>query len=76
MGAPSISYTDLNKYFSLLTPVEKASVLTIIRSMVESKTPEAVSLEQYNQQIDEAVNRVRKGDFTTQEDLDKEKEGW
>ncbi len=73
MGATSIYNADLNRYFSLLTPLAKESVLTIIRSIVETKTtPSDEFLQQYNQEIDEAVARVRSGQFTSQGDLENE----
>lgn len=35
-----------------------------------------LSLEQYNQEIDEAIERVVDGDFFTQEEIEKQSKEW
>ncbi len=76
MAAPSVN-TELIKYFSLLTPTQKKSVLTLIKSFV---TPEIksgrISIEQYNKEIQEAMAEAAAGNYVTQEDLEKESASW
>ena len=76
MASPSLN-TELIKYFSLLTPAQKKSVLTLIKSFV---TPEIksgrVSIEQYNKEIQEAMAEAAAGDYITQEELEKESASW
>lgn len=76
MATPSLN-TELIKYFSLLTPAQKKSVLTLIKSFV---TPEIksgrVSIDQYNKEIQEAMAEAAAGDYVTQEDIEKESASW
>ena len=37
---------------------------------------ESVSIEQYNKELDEAMERINHGEFTTLEDLEKEMQTW
>ena len=37
---------------------------------------ETVDIEAYNKEIDDAMKRIDGGNFTTQEDLEKEMESW
>ena len=71
MAAPSID-TELNKYWPLLTLVQKESILNFIKSFVEP----AETIEQYNKEIDEAVARVEAGAFYTQEEVERMSKEW
>ena len=73
MAAPSLD-NEFNKYWSLLTPVQKESLLSVIKSFIQPK--EQVDIEQYNKEIDEAVNRVEAGEFYTQEEVERMSEEW
>jgi len=73
MAAPSLD-SEFNRYWSLLTPMQKESLLSVIKSFVIPR--ERVSLEQYNKEIDEAVARVEAGDFYTQEEVEKMSKEW
>lgn len=73
MAAPSLD-SEFNRYWSLLTPMQKESLLSMIKSFVIPR--ERVSLEQYNKEIDEAVARVEAGDFYTQEEVEKMSKEW
>ena len=61
-------------YWSQLSVVQQQSIVSVIKSIVEPQ--ERVSIEQYNREIDEAMNRIDQGEFTTQEDVEKEAEQW
>ena len=65
---------EINTYFSLLTPIQKESVLSLIKSFL--KTDKRVTIKQYNRELKAAEIRIAKGKFRTQEDLEKEAEKW
>jgi len=73
MGAPSLD-SEFNRYWSLLTPVQKESLLSVIKSFVIPR--EKISVEQYNKEIDEAIARVEAGEFYSQEDVEKMSKEW
>lgn len=75
MSAQSLE-TEFNKYLSILNPIEKASLLTVAKNYVHLKHEAATSLEDYNNEIDEAVLRVEAGEFYTQEDVVKMAKEW
>lgn len=70
---------EIQKYLPLLGNEEKKSLLSVIKSFLNLKSAEhdeVVDIEQYNKEIDEAMARIDSGQFTTQEDLEKEMETW
>ncbi len=76
MASASIN-TELNKYFSLLTPAQKKSVLTMIKSFVIPQAASGrISIDQYNKEIDEAMSEAAAGKYITQEELEKQSASW
>ena len=76
MSAQSLD-NDFMKYWSMLTLVEKESLLTVAKRYVELKEDNVpVSIEQYNKEIDEAVARVQAGDFYSHEEVKKMSKDW
>jgi hypothetical protein len=73
MAAPSLD-NEFGKYWSLLTPVQKESLLSVIKSFVIPR--EKISVEQYNKEIDEAIARVEAGEFYTHEEAEKMSKDW
>jgi hypothetical protein len=65
---------EFNKYWSLLNPLQKASLLEVIKSFVLSK--EKTSIEQYNKELGEALARVEAGEFYTDEEVEKMAKDW
>jgi hypothetical protein len=67
---------EIQKYLPLLSNNEKQSLLSVIRSFINLKKEniEVIDIEQYNKDIDEAMARMDKGEFTSHEDLFKELE--
>ncbi len=65
---------EFNKYWSLLNPLQKASLLEVIKSFVLSK--ERTSIEQYNKELAEALARVEAGEFYTDEEVEKMAKDW
>jgi hypothetical protein len=70
---------ELIRYFTLLDQKQKETLLAMIKSFLKpgnSVSSERITIEQYNQELDEAMERIDKGEFTTMEDLLKEIEKW
>jgi hypothetical protein len=63
-----------------LNEVKDATLLEAIKNilMYRSKetTPERLSIEQYNKEVDKAIERVEKGEFYTQEEAEKIMDKW
>lgn len=66
--------TELHQYIDRLNPVQKKSLLDVIKSFL--KTDSSISLDQYNNEIDEAMIRMDAGKYISQENLEKESEKW
>ncbi len=49
-------------------------MLQLIKIFLKGRkqTPERISIEQYNRELEEAERQIEAGHFTTQEDLEKE----
>jgi len=76
MAAQSLD-NDFMKYWSMLTLVEKESLLTAAKNYVQLKEDNLpVSIEQYNKEIDEAVARVEAGEFYTHEEVKAMSKDW
>ena len=80
MNYMSISTIDkeLLKYFTQLDESQKKSLLELIKTFLKGskESMERVSLEQYNQELDEAMVRISRGEYTTLEVLEKEMQSW
>lgn len=65
-------------YFARLDELQKKSLLELIRTFLKTRESSlsSVTLEQYNQELDEAMKRVSKGEFTSLEELEKEMGSW
>ena len=66
MSASSLDI-ELSKYWSLLTPAQKKSLLNVIKSFVHS--PERITREQYNQELEEAEAEFQAGNYITSEEM-------
>lgn len=73
MAAPLVD-SELNKYWPLLTLVQKESILSVIKSFIEPT--EQINVEQYNKEIDEAISRVESGQFYTHEEVERMSKDW
>ena len=69
---------ELVKYFIQLTEPQKQSLLQMIKTFIRPGTDlgEGISIEQYNRELDDAMNRIDQGNFTTMEKLEKEMQSW
>ena len=64
---------ELIQYFIKLNEPQKKSFLEMVKSFL--KTPgdalNPVTVEQYNKELDEAMQRINDGEFTTLDELEK-----
>jgi hypothetical protein len=70
---------ELIRYFTLLDTKQKETSLAMIKSFLKpasSVSTERTTIEQYNKELDEAIDRINRGEFTTFEELEKEIKGW
>jgi hypothetical protein len=76
MGVPSLD-NEFMEYWSKLTIVEKESLLSVAKNYVHLKEEVMpVSIEQYNKELDEAMERESKGEGTTLDELENEMKSW
>ena len=64
--------------FAKLNIAEQKSVLKMIKTFLKSKKYEfePQTLEEYNAEIDAAVEAAKRGEFTNMEELEKEMKLW
>lgn len=73
---------DINAERSLiikeLQQIDDISLLRALKHMIHYalKKEGHISVEQYNQELDEAEARVAQGEFYTQEEVEKMAKGW
>ena len=76
----AISATDnrLLHYVSILDEQQKTSLLHLIESFINTDTigSSSTSIETYNRELVEALERVKQGRFTTIETLEEEMKEW
>lgn len=69
---------ELIKYFARLDEFQKKSLLELIKSFLKlnDEPMERATLHQYNEELNQAMERINKGEFTTLEELEKEMNSW
>jgi len=74
----SVLDKEMYNYFTRLNEAEKKSVVQMLKTFLKSRenNPGRTSIEQYNQEIDEAIARVESGDFYTQEEIEDISKNW
>ena len=65
---------ELYQYFMQLSEAEKKSVLQMLKTFVKGRKPPSkrISIEKYNQELEESERQIEAGHFTTQEELKRE----
>ena len=65
-------------YFVQLNEAEKKSVLLMLKTFLLGRSEDAgrISIEQYNKEIDEAMEEVKRGEVYTHEEVVKMSKGW
>jgi hypothetical protein len=66
--------SELLSYIDKLDAVQKKSLLDVVKSFLKAENP--ISVQQYNDEIDEAMIRMDAGKYISQQDLEKEAEQW
>ena len=69
---------EMYTYFTQLNEAEKVSVVEMLKTFMKSRReqPGRLTIEQYNKEIDEAMEGIGRGKYTTFEDLEKEMQLW
>jgi hypothetical protein len=69
---------EMYDYFTQLNDAEKKSVVELLKTFMKGRKSQfgQVTMEQYNKEIDEAMERIGKGEYTTFEELEKEMQSW
>ncbi|MCF0057945.1 hypothetical protein [Dyadobacter sp. CY356] len=69
---------EIALYLTLLNKEEKESILGLIKSFLKSKNGEndRISIEQYNNELDEAVKRIKNGVYLSQEEVENQSGKW
>jgi hypothetical protein len=68
----SLLEREMFNYFTRLNEDEKKSVVQMLKSFLRSRMHEAVTIgtEQYNKEIDEALEEAKNGNFITQDKME------
>lgn len=74
MAVPSLDH-EFMEYWSKLTLVQKESLLKVVKSFVEPERDKAF-LEQYNREINEAIERFKAGKHISHDDVEKMAKDW
>ena len=69
---------EMYAYFMQLNDAEKKSVVELLKTFMKGRKnqPKDITIDQYNKELDEAMERVQQGEYTTFEDLEKEMKTW
>jgi hypothetical protein len=69
---------ELIGYFMQLDEPQKRSLLEMMKTFLRPKNESvgAITIEQYNQELNAAMERINNGTFTTLEALEKEMHSW
>lgn len=70
--------TEWYKYFELLSEAEKKSILSLLKTFLHKRTEDSagITLEQYNDEINESLAEAANGNYITQEEMEKRAAGW
>ncbi len=74
----SVLDKELNSYFTQLSEAEKKSVLLMLKTFLRRRGEQidSAGIDQYNREIDEALAEEAKGDYITQEEMEKRAKKW
>lgn len=77
-----MSYTlekEWYSYFEQLNEAEKKSIIALIKTFLKRQNEEAsggITIEQYNEEIDESLEQAAAGNYVTQEEIEKKASKW
>ncbi|TAN19741.1 MAG: hypothetical protein EPN37_03160 [Chitinophagaceae bacterium] len=74
----SVLEKEMTMYFRQLNETEKRSVVQMLKSFLSERSAKnnRISIEQYNKEIDEAMEEVKKREVYTHEEVAKMSKGW
>ncbi len=69
---------EMYNYFTQLNDAEKKSVIQMLKTFLKSRPDKSdrVTIEQYNQELQEAEKEYEKGEYTTHDALLKQIKKW
>ena len=68
---------EFSKYWSRLNPVEKESLLIVAKNYIHLKDEmQPISISQYNEEIDEAMQSIDNGEFYTHDQVESISKSW
>ncbi|HEX9509965.1 MAG TPA: hypothetical protein VF939_05750 [Puia sp.] len=69
---------EMYNYFTQLNEAEKKSVIQMLKTFLKGRkaTPERISIEQYNQELQEAEAEYERGEYSTHEEFVKQIKKW
>ncbi|WP_157097997.1 hypothetical protein [Niabella ginsenosidivorans] len=74
----SVLDKELIHYFTRLNEPQKKSLLAMMKSFLRpgNDSLQSITIEQCNRELDEAMQRMDKGEFTSIKELEKEMQAW
>lgn len=68
---------ELNSYLPLLSEQQQGLLLDMVKNILNIDTSnQRISVKQYNKEIAKAEKQIIKGEYTSQQDLEKEIKKW
>ena len=69
---------EMFNYFTQLNDAEKKSVVQMLKTFIKGRreNPGRISIEQYNKEIDETMEEVKKGEVYTHDEVVKMAKDW
>jgi hypothetical protein len=77
-----MSYTLENEwysYFEQLNDAEKKSIISLIKTFLQRQNGGvggSITIDQYNEEIDESLEQAATGNYITQEEMEKKASKW
>ena len=69
---------EWNSYFIQLNETEKKSVLQMLKAFLKSRpeNEQHISIKRYNEEIDDAMSQIEKGEIHSHDEVIKMAENW
>jgi len=69
---------EMFNYFTRLNEAEKKSIVQMLKTFLKDRepTPRRISIEQYNKELDEAMEEIKNGEVYTHEEVVKMAKRW
>ncbi len=69
---------EMFNYFTRLNEAEKKSVVQMLKTFLKDReqNPRRISIEQYNKELDEAMEEIKNGEVYTHEQVVKMAKNW